>query len=136
LLVIQRTLATKIRELATYYPVVVITGSRQSGKTTLCRATFPDKTYVSLEALDVREFAPDDPRGFLAEHSEGTIIDEVQHAPELLNYVQSNVDARPEAGRFILTGSQHFGLTQSISQSLAGRCGLLTFNNCPRGTAT
>ncbi|GMR06738.1 MAG: ATP-binding protein [Gammaproteobacteria bacterium] len=122
---IQRKLATKVRELATYYPVVVITGPRQSGKTTLCRATFPDKAYVSLEALDVRDFAHNDPRGFLAEHTEGVIIDEVQHAPELLNYMQSEVDDRSDPGRFILTGSQHFGLSQTISQSLAGRCGIL-----------
>ncbi len=123
---IQRKLATKVRELATYYPVVVITGPRQSGKTTLCRATFPDKTYVSLEAMDNRDYAHNDPRGFLAEYSEGVIIDEVQHAPELLNYMQSDVDDRPDPGRFILTGSQHFGLSQSIAQSLAGRSGILT----------
>ncbi|GMR08809.1 MAG: ATP-binding protein [Gammaproteobacteria bacterium] len=127
---IQRKLATKVRELATYYPVVVITGPRQSGKTTLCRAIFPDKTYVSLEAMDNRDYAHNDPRGFLAEYSEGAIIDEVQHAPELLSYMQSDVDDRPEPGRFILTGSQHFGLSQSPvqlqAQSLAGRSGILT----------
>jgi len=122
---IQRKLAIKVRELATYYPVVVITGPRQSGKTTLCRATFPEKNYVSLEALDNRDYAQNDPRGFLAEYSKGAIIDEVQHVPELLNYMQSEVDDRPEPGRFILTGSQHFGLSQSIAQSLAGRCGIL-----------
>lgn len=122
---IPRKLSTKIHELATYYPVVVITGPRQSGKTTLCRATFPDKAYVSLEAMDNRDYAQNDPRGFLAEYSEGAIIDEAQHVPELLNYMQSDVGDRPEPGRFILTGSQHFGLSQSISQSLAGRCGIL-----------
>ena len=104
---------------------MVVTGPRQSGKTTLCQAVFPDRAYVSLEALDTREFAREDPRAFLDEYAAGAIVDEVQHAPDLLSYLQSEVDARPEPGRFILTGSQHFGLSQSISQSLAGRCGIL-----------
>ena len=122
---IPRTLESKLRELTGYYPVVVVTGPRQSGKTTLCQATFPERPYVSMEALDTREFARDDPRGFLAQYAGGAIFDEIQHVPELLNYLQSEVDARPEPGRFVLTGSQHFGLSQSISQSLAGRCGIL-----------
>lgn len=122
---IARTLQKKLLELAGYYPVVVVTGPRQSGKTTLCRNTFPDKPYVTLEALDSRDFARSDPRSFLAKVADGAIIDEVQHVPELLNYLHGELDARPDPGRFILTGSQHFGLTQSISQSLAGRCGLL-----------
>jgi len=122
---IPRKLAAKLRELAGYYPVVVVTGPRQSGKTTLCQATFPDRPYVSLEALDTREFAHSDPRGFLAQYADGAIFDEIQQAPELLNYLQGEVDARPDPGRFILTGSQHFSLSQSIAQSLAGRCGIL-----------
>jgi predicted AAA+ superfamily ATPase len=122
---IPRTLAKKLRELAGYYPSVVVTGPRQSGKTTLTQIAFPEKSYVSLEALDIREFARSDPRGFLAKYADGAIIDEIQHVPELLNYLQSEMDARPDPGRFILTGSQHFGLSQSISQSLAGRCGIL-----------
>ena len=122
---IPRKLAAKLRELAGYYPVVVVTGPRQSGKTTLCQATFPDRPYLSLEALDTREFAHSDPRGFLAQYADGAIFDEIQQAPELLNYLQGEVDARPDPGRFILTGSQHFGLSQSIAQSLAGRCGIL-----------
>lgn len=122
---ITRTLQKKLLELAGYYPAVVVTGPRQSGKTTLCRTAFPDKPYVSLEALDNRDFARSDPRGFLAEVASGAIIDEVQHVPELLNYLQGELDARSDPGRFILTGSQHFGLSQSISQSLAGRCGIL-----------
>ncbi|MCU0577986.1 MAG: ATP-binding protein [Desulfobacterota bacterium] len=120
-----RTLQKKLLELAGYYPAVVVTGPRQSGKTTLSRTAFPDKPYISLEALDHRDFARSDPRGFLAKVADGAIIDDVQHVPELLNYLQGELDARPDPGRFILTGSQHFGLTQSISQSLAGRCGLL-----------
>jgi len=123
---ISRTLEKKLHELSGYYPVVVVTGPRQSGKTTLCQMAFPDTPYVSLEALDIREFAIADPRGFLTEYADGAIIDEIQHAPDLLSYLQSDIDARPEAGRFILTGSQHFGLSQSISQSLAGRCGIIT----------
>jgi predicted AAA+ superfamily ATPase len=122
---ISRKLESKLRELANYYPVVVVSGPRQSGKTTLCQATFPDKTYVSLESLDTRDFARSDPRGFLAEYHDGAIIDEIQQVPELVNYLQADVDAEPEPGRFILTGSQHFSLSQAITQSLAGRCSVL-----------
>jgi len=122
---IPRTLESKLRELSDLYPVVAVTGPRQSGKTTLCRSSFSDKAYVSLEALDTRAFARDDPRGFLDEYADGAVIDEVQHVPELLNYLQETVDANPAPGRFILTGSQHFGLADAIAQSLAGRCGIL-----------
>jgi predicted AAA+ superfamily ATPase len=122
---IARTLERKLRELAGYYPVVLVTGPRQSGKTTLCRLAFPDKAYVSLEELDTRDFALSDPRGFLGQYAGGAILDEVQHAPDLLSYLQGEVDERGDPGRFILTGSQHFGLSQAISQSLAGRCGVL-----------
>lgn len=123
---IPRKLRSKLLELAGYYPVVVVTGPRQSGKTTLCQSTFPDKAHVSLESLDTRNYAHSDPRGFLQEYRAGAVIDEIQQVPELLSYLQSEVDSEPEAGRFILTGSQHFGLSQAISQSLAGRCGILT----------
>ncbi len=122
---ISRALEPKLRELATYYPVVLVTGPRQSGKTTLCRAVFADRPYVSLEALDNREFASADPRGFLAEYAGGAILDEVQQAPGILSYLQAEVDERPEPGRFVLTGSEHFGLARSVSQTLAGRCGSL-----------
>jgi hypothetical protein len=122
---IPRKLESRLSELAGYYPVVAVTGPRQSGKTTLCRMVFPDKPYVSLEALDMREFVRTDPRGFLSEYGSGAILDEIQQAPELLSYLQGEVDARPEPGRFILTGSQHLGLSQSVAQSLAGRCGIL-----------
>lgn len=123
---IPRKLAEKLLQLARYYPVVAVCGPRQAGKTTLCRATFPDLPYVSLESLDMREFATQDPRGFLAEYQQGAIFDEVQQAPGLVSYLQGEVDERPQPGRFILTGSQHFAISQTISQSLAGRCGLLT----------
>ena len=122
---IPRTLGKRLLEMAGYYPVVVVTGPRQSGKTTLCRATFPDHAYLSLEALDSREFVQSDPRGFIAEYGAGAVIDEIQHAPSLLNYLQAEVDARSDPGRFILTGSQHFGLSHAVSQSLAGRSGIL-----------
>jgi predicted AAA+ superfamily ATPase len=125
--VIRRNLERTLRQAARQYPVVTVTGPRQSGKTTLCRAVFPRKPYVSLEALDVREFATRDPRGFLAEHPRGAVIDEVQHAPGLLSYLQVEVDERPAPGRFILTltGSQHMGLSAAVSQSLAGRTAVL-----------
>jgi uncharacterized protein len=122
---IQRNLAGPLRDVAGLYPVVTVTGPRQSGKTTLCQAAFPDKPYVSLEPLDQREFAVGDPRGFLAQYVDGALIDEVQHAPGLLSYLQEEVDRRRDAGRFILTGSQHFDLTAAISQSLAGRTAVL-----------
>jgi len=123
--VIPRNLAGPLADLARMYPIVTVTGPRQSGKTTLCRTAFADKAYVSLEPLDYRDFARQDPRGFLRLHARGAVIDEVQHAPELLSYLQAEVDERPERGRFVLTGSQHFGLSQAISQSLAGRTGVL-----------
>jgi predicted AAA+ superfamily ATPase len=104
---------------------VAVTGPRQAGKTTLCKAAFPDKPYVSLESLDFREFALTDPRGFLMEYRQGAILDEIHQAPGLVSYLQAEVDESPEPGRFILTGSQHFGISQVISQSLAGRCGML-----------
>jgi predicted AAA+ superfamily ATPase len=122
---IPRKLIPNLLALAGFYPVVVVTGPRQAGKTTLCRAAFPEKAYVSLESLDTREFAQTDPRGFLAEYHNGAIIDEIQQVPSLASYLQTEVDERPEPGRFILTGSQHFGISQTIAQSLAGRCGLL-----------
>jgi predicted AAA+ superfamily ATPase len=121
---IKRALEMKLHELAGYYPAVIVTGPRQSGKTTLCQMAYPKKPYVSLEAIDMRDFAANDPRGFLSEFADGAVIDEIQHAPELLSYLQGEVDSRPDPGRFILTGSQHFALSQSISQSLAGRCGI------------
>ncbi len=120
-----RVLAPLLRKLADDYPIVTVTGPRQSGKTTLCRGVFPDKPYVSLEPLDRRQYAIDDPRGFLDEYRRGAVIDEVQNAPDLASYLQEAVDDDPTPGRFILTGSRHFGLSQSISQSLAGRAAIL-----------
>lgn len=122
---IPRVLGPVAQDLARRMPVVAVTGPRQSGKTTLCRACFPDHQYVSLEPLDVRDFAVSDPRGFLRQHSGPVVVDEAQRAPALFSYLQGAVDDDPSPGRFILTGSQHFGLSEAISQSLAGRVGLL-----------
>lgn len=122
---IARTLQPVLLDLATRFPVVTITGPRQSGKTTLCRTAFPALKYANLEAPDVRRFALEDPRGFLAVHSGGAILDEIQRAPELLSYIQTIVDGENEPGQFILTGSQQFEVMNNISQSLAGRTALL-----------
>jgi hypothetical protein len=123
--VIPRHAAPTLRALARHYPVIALTGPRQSGKTTLARAAFPDRPYASLEDLDLREFAAGDPRGFLAQYPDGAVLDEAQRAPGLFSYLQTEVDRDRRAGRFVLTGSQQFGLLAGISQSLAGRVGLV-----------
>lgn len=122
---IHRDISSFLQQSAAHYPVVTVTGPRQSGKTTLCRSLFPDKPYVSLEAPDIRQFASEDPRGFLAGIEQGAILDEIQRVPELTSYLQGMVDANPVSGRFILTGSQQFELMRGISQSLAGRTAIL-----------
>lgn len=122
---ILRVLEARLRELAGKFPIVTVTGPRQSGKTTLCRSVFPGKPYVSLEAPDIREYARSDPRGFLEERREGAVLDEVHRVPELLSYLQPMVDERPDRGRFVLTGSANFALLQTLGQSLAGRTALL-----------
>jgi len=122
---IQRTIEPILRQLAESYPVVTLTGPRQSGKTTLCKKVFPEYGYVNLEAPDVRSFANDDPRGFLAAYPNGAILDEIQRVPTLLSYIQTIVDERKIPGQYILTGSQQFEVMNTISQSLAGRTALL-----------
>ncbi|MFN8546949.1 MAG: ATP-binding protein [Candidatus Eisenbacteria bacterium] len=116
-----RALTPFLRDAAAQNPVVTLIGPRQSGKTTLARATFPDLAYVSLETPDVRLEANEDPRGFLARLGNGAILDEVQRAPDLPSYLQEIVDRDPRPGRFVLTGSQNLLLMDRVSQSLAGR---------------
>ena len=122
---IERQITSQLVRLFEQYPFVTVTGPRQSGKTTLCRATFPGLAYVSLEAPDQREFAESDPRGFLAQFNDGAILDEIQHVPELLSYLQVLADERGRNSQFVLTGSEQFRLSEAISQSLAGRTALL-----------
>ena len=118
---IPRAVESLVDRLLAGFPIVTITGPRQSGKTTLARAVFAGRPYRSLEDPDVRALAVDDPRGFLSGLRDGAVLDEVQRAPDLMSYLQSNVDDDGRMGRFVLTGSQQFGLMSGISQSLAGR---------------
>jgi len=123
--VIKRDLSESISKIALQFPVIIITGPRQSGKTTLVQNIFPEKAYISLEDLDTREFAEQDPRGFLSQYQDGAILDEVQRVPQLFSYIQGVVDKNQKMGEWILTGSQHFLLMESVSQSLAGRAAVL-----------
>jgi len=122
---IPRLLARYLLRDAKFYPVLAVTGPRQSGKTTLAVSAFPRHTYVSLEEPDSRAFAKEDPRGFLARYKGPILIDEVQRVPDLLSYIQTEVDRDPSPGRFVLTGSQNLILMEKVSQTLAGRCGIL-----------
>ncbi|MHC4973818.1 MAG: ATP-binding protein [Planctomycetota bacterium] len=122
---ITRDLGNPASERFRRYPIVTVTGPRQSGKTTLCRMTFPDLPYISLEAPDHRRRALEDPRAFLADCADGAILDEIQRAPELPSYLQVLCDERPRNGQFVLTGSHNFTLLPRVSQSLAGRTSLL-----------
>lgn len=124
-MMIERTLTTRLTQAAKRFPVVTVTGPRQSGKTTLVRRAFPTYAYCSLELPDQRAFALEDPRGFLQQFDGPVILDEAQRSPNLFSYLQVMVDERDRPGRFILTGSQNFLLLQTISQSLAGRCAIL-----------
>jgi hypothetical protein len=122
---IKRAIAEKILHYARRYPVVTITGPRQSGKTTLCKALFPKLKYYSLENADTRNFARNDPRSFLSGTLKGgAVIDEIQRVPELVSYIQEIADSEGKPGLFILTGSQNFHLLDTVSQSLAGRTAL------------
>lgn len=122
---IPRAATQTLLHLAQGYPILAITGPRQSGKTTLAKATFAEKRYISLEDPDERLFATEDPRGFLARFPDGAILDEAQHCPALFSYLQTLVDNKRQMGQFVLTGSQQFGLMSNISQTLAGRVGLV-----------
>lgn len=117
---IQRELSGAIEEAARYFPVITISGPRQSGKTTLIRNEFSHLPYYSLENLDIRSYAVNDPVAFLNHNPEGMILDEVHNAPDLLSYIQGIVDEYPER-KFILSGSSQFAMLRKVSQSLAGR---------------
>jgi predicted AAA+ superfamily ATPase len=121
---IRRHLESTLRRLAASFPIVAVTGARQAGKTTLVKSVFNGHAYVTLEDPQERAFAEEDPKGFLSRFSAGAIFDEAQRWPDLFSHLQTLVDADRRAGRFILTGSQHFGLMAGISQSLAGRVGM------------
>ncbi|WP_220681512.1 ATP-binding protein [Methanofollis formosanus] len=124
--IIRRDAEEKLRALACGFPAVSVIGPRQSGKTTLVRSVFPDLPYVLLEDPDTRAFAEEDPRSFLAHYEKtGAIFDEIQRVPELFSYLQGVLDWHQRPGQFILTGSQNFLMMERISQSLAGRVGII-----------
>ena len=118
---IRRDLGTKLVELFAQFPAIAILGPRQSGKTTIAKETFPHLQYVNLEDLSIRQYAREDPKGFLESYSDGLIIDEIQNVPEMLSYLQIYIDQKDKAGLYILTGSHQILLNEKISQSLAGR---------------
>lgn len=126
---IQRVLANQITQALSKYPIVAITGPRQSGKTTLAQMVAPEFAYVNLEDISMRDFAKSDPNGFLETYAHGVIIDEIQYAPNLFSYLQVHTDKSQLNGAYILTGSQNFLLIEQITQSLAGRISL--FNLLP-----
>ncbi|MCM1169544.1 MAG: ATP-binding protein [Bacteroides sp.] len=122
---VDRLLRHKLVELTSKFPIVTLTGPRQSGKSTLLKNSFPEYRYVSLEDPDMRLFATEDPKGFLATYPDKTIIDEAQRVPELFSYLQSHIDHAGKEGMYLLAGSHNFLLMERISQSLAGRTALL-----------
>ncbi|MCM1531498.1 MAG: ATP-binding protein [Bacteroides sp.] len=122
---VDRLLRYKLVELTSKFPVVTLTGPRQSGKSTLLKNSFPEYRYVSLEDPDMRLFATEDPKGFLATYPDKTIIDEAQRVPELFSYLQTHIDHAGKEGMYLLAGSHNFLLMERIGQSLAGRTALL-----------
>ncbi len=123
---IHRTITTKVLELLEKFPIIAITGPRQSGKTTLSKIIKPNYKYVNLENLSDREFAKTDPMGFLETYKNGVVIDEIQNVPGLFSYLQIVTDDRNINGEYIITGSQNFLMMEQITQSLAGRVALFT----------
>ncbi len=118
---IARQAEATLKRLARGFPVLCVTGPRQSGKTTLVRMVFPDIPYLSLEDPDIARLAREDPRGILANYSDGLILDEAQYVPEIFRYLKTAVDIDPRPARFIVTGSQQFSLLAGVTESLAGR---------------
>lgn len=121
---VKRNITKAITELMLVYPVIAVTGPRQSGKTTLLKSMFENYRYVSLENPDNRLFAEQDPNGFLELYNQNVIFDEVQRVPSLFSYIQTLVDESKMMGQFVLSGSQNFSLMKNITQSLAGRVAL------------
>lgn len=128
-MIIKREIEPKILEALEKFPIVAVMGPRQSGKTTLCQMVKPGFTYVNLEDISIREFAQNDPKGFLDTYKKGVIIDEIQYVPDLFSYLQVYSDKSQINGEYLITGSQHFLMSEKISQSLAGRVAL--FNLLP-----
>lgn len=122
---VDRILSDKIKQMSGLFPSVTLTGPRQSGKSTLLRNLFPDYRYVSLEDLDMRMFATEDPRGFLSTYDNHVILDEAQRVPSLFSYLQTHMDSKGETGMYMIAGSQNFSLMDAIDQSLAGRTAIL-----------
>ena len=122
---IDREIKAELVDLALHYPVVMITGPRQAGKTSLARQVFLDKPYYSIENPDVRQQISSDPRAFFTSNPDGAIIDEFQRYPEILSYIQGIVDEKKQNGQFILTGSNNVSMLSKVTQSLAGRVALL-----------
>ncbi len=122
---IKRDIEAELLELALHYPVVMITGPRQAGKTSLAQRCFPGKPYFSMENPDLREQITADPRAFFSANPDGAIIDEFQRYPDILSYIQGIVDVKKQKGQFILTGSKYVSMLSQVAQSLAGRVAIL-----------
>lgn len=122
---VERKLADHIKKLFKQFPVLTVTGPRQSGKTTLVKSCFSHLPYLNLEHLETRDFAREDPVAFLKTIPDGAILDEIQNVPELSSYIQVRVDSAGKEGQFVLTGSQQFNMLQTVSQSLAGRTAIV-----------
>lgn len=118
---VNRNVEPRLKTLARQFPAIVMTGPRQSGKSTLCQKVFAHLPYATLESPDVRAFALEDPRGFLKQFSKGAVLDEIQNCPQITSYLQEVIDGDPAPGRWILTGSHNLSVMESTSQSLAGR---------------
>src|ERR1035437_7447396 len=122
---VDRDVEPRLKKLAKEFPAMVLTGPRQSGKSTLCQKVFAHLPYATLESPDVRAYALEDPRGFLKQFPKGAILDEIQNCPQITSYLQEIIDREPTPGRWVLTGSHNLSVMASTSQSLAGRSAVL-----------